>query len=118
VTEVPELSALFGSLDFCSCGHCQSVNSPAAYLVDAFNFLRDRAARETTSGAAAPRVKDLLLARRPDLAEIELTCENTNTPMPYVDLVLEVLEDAVAPPPEFIPFELDPDLIADLIVDL
>lgn len=30
-------------------------------------------------------------ARRPDLGEIELTCENINTVMPYVDLVLEVL---------------------------
>ena len=56
-------------------------------------------------------VKDILFARRPDLGEIELTCENTNTVMPYVDLVLEVLEDAVAPPPAFSPFELDSDRI-------
>ncbi len=31
-------------------------------------------------------------ARRPDLAELPLTCENTLTPLPYIDLVNELLE--------------------------
>jgi peptidoglycan hydrolase-like protein with peptidoglycan-binding domain len=119
VPEIPELSTLFGSLDFCSCGDCQSVNSPAAYLVDILSFLKDRKAKlpEPTPEEPTPEplsVKDLLFARRPDLGEIELTCENTNTALPYVDLVLEVLEDAVAPPPAFVSFELDIDRIADL----
>ena len=120
VVEIPELSTLFGSLDFCSCGDCQSVNSPAAYLVDVLNFLNDRKTKlpdtEPTPDppAVPPSVKDLLFARRPDLGEIELTCENTNTPLPYVDLVLEVLEDAVAPFAEFTPFQLDSERIADL----
>ena len=34
----------------------------------------------------------MLLARRPDLAELPLTCENTLTPLPYIDLVNELLE--------------------------
>ena len=119
IKEIPELSTLFGSLDFCLCGDCQSVNSPAAYLVDVLNFLKDRKTKlpetEPTPDPPAepPSVKDLLFARRPDLGEIELTCENTNTALPYVDLVLEVLEDAVAPPRNFDPFELDIDRIAD-----
>jgi peptidoglycan hydrolase-like protein with peptidoglycan-binding domain len=114
-------ATLFGSLDVCSCEHCQSVHGPAAYLVDVLNFLKDRAAEssalvpsDTVPSDPVPSVKDRLFARRPDLGEIELTCENTNTVMPYVDLVLEILEDAVAPPPGFSPFELDSDLIADL----
>ncbi len=41
--------------------------------------------------------KDVLFARRPDFGEIQLTCENTNTVLPYVDLVNEVLEEAVSP---------------------
>jgi hypothetical protein len=41
--------------------------------------------------------KEILFKRRPDIGEIELTCENTNTPLPYVDLVNEVLENAVSP---------------------
>ena len=33
--------------------------------------------------------------RRPDLAHIKLTCENTENAMPYVDLVNEILESYV-----------------------
>jgi hypothetical protein len=34
----------------------------------------------------------VLLERRPDLQHLPLTCENTNTPLPYIDLVNETLE--------------------------
>lgn len=39
---------------------------------------------------------EVLLERRPDLARLPLTCENTNTPLPYIDLVNETLEHYVA----------------------
>src|SRR6185436_15743823 len=39
---------------------------------------------------------DVLLARRPDLEHLKLTCENTETPLPYIDLVNEVLESYIA----------------------
>src|SRR5205085_3870586 len=48
--------------------------------------------------AAGNTVLGALLQRRPDLADLELSCENTNTPIPYIDLVLEILENAVAFP--------------------
>ena len=35
---------------------------------------------------------DRLLERRPDIEHLELTCENTNTVLPYIDLVNEILE--------------------------
>ncbi|HSH82303.1 MAG TPA: Tc toxin subunit A, partial [Herpetosiphonaceae bacterium] len=89
---VPNWKTLFGSVELCACKHCRSVLSPAAYLTDILHFLKDRPAK-----AAGTKAKDVLLARRPDLAEIELTCENTNTPLPYVDLVNEILGNAVAP---------------------
>src|SRR5262249_33562316 len=38
---------------------------------------------------------DVLLGRRPDLENLPLTCENTNTTLPYTDLVNEVLESYV-----------------------
>src|SRR5690606_39020371 len=41
-------------------------------------------------------VKDILFARRPDLGFIELNCDNALTPLPYVDVVCEVLEKAIA----------------------
>jgi hypothetical protein len=65
-----------------------------AYLVDMLEFLGHRSANGGGS------VRDVLLARRPDLAQIELSCPNTNIELPYIDLVNELLEDAVAPPPD------------------
>jgi hypothetical protein len=91
---LPEWESLFGSLDFCVCEHCRSVLSPAAYLVDILAFLKDR-----PSLVANRSAKDVLFSRRPDLGQLELTCANTNTLMPYVDLVNEILEQAVSPVP-------------------
>jgi hypothetical protein len=83
---LPDLQSLFGNLDYCECADCRSVLSPAAYLVDLLQFLEGRS------------VLDGLLARRPDLQYIALDCNNTNTILPYIDLVNELLEASVAPP--------------------
>ncbi len=83
----PTLVDLFGSFDLCDCKHCRSVLSPAAYFVDLLQFLNPPVGKKPL---------DVLLKRRPDLEHIQLTCENTNTPLPYVDLVNEILEAYVA----------------------
>ncbi len=93
-----EWASLFGSLELCDCGSCGSVTSPAAYLVDLLHFLSDRPSKRPGTSA-----KDVLFERRGDLGDIELTCENTNTKLPYVDLVNEALENAVAPYPDVRP---------------
>ncbi len=87
---IPDWESLFGAFDVCACGHCNSVYGPAAYFVDLLQFLKARG------------VFDGLTARRPDLVDIELSCENSNTVLPYVDLVNEVLEDQVARPQPFV----------------
>ncbi|HEX4962204.1 MAG TPA: neuraminidase-like domain-containing protein [Thermoanaerobaculia bacterium] len=92
VIAYPTLEKLFGSLDFCACEHCRSILSPAAYLVDLLLFI-DRP-KEVWDGKENPQ--DVLLERRPDLQHLPLTCENTNTPLPYIDLVNETLEYFVA----------------------
>src|SRR5262249_28943583 len=46
---------------------------------------------------------DALHGRGPDLVHLELSCENTTTEIPYVDLVLELLENAVALPLRVVP---------------
>ena len=99
--EAPDLQSLFGSMDLCECEHCRSFYSPAAYLVDILHWLAQRPKKDRRSP------KDVLFQRRPDLGDIELSCENTNTVIPYVDLVNEVLEDAIAPPPTFHPVQSD-----------
>lgn len=90
-TTRPTLEELFVNLDFCHCKHCRSVLGPAAYLVDLLMFLNDAAAKDGDTGL------EKLFARRPDLGNIELSCENANTVLPYIDLVNEALEDTVVP---------------------
>ena len=86
---IPEWRTLFGALDFCDCRHCRSILSPAAYFVDLLQFL------ETASLGEQNGLTALLERHRPDLAQIQLDCRNTNTALPYIDLVNEVLENAV-----------------------
>ncbi|MBL4649152.1 MAG: hypothetical protein JKY03_05425, partial [Aureispira sp.] len=89
VSGLPDLESLFGSVDYCACEHCKSVYSPAAYFTDLLRFITAKPA------VAADNVKEVLLARRPDLDDIKLNCENAHKPLPYIDLVCEVLENAV-----------------------
>ena len=95
LSSIPDLENLFGSLDSCACGECQSVVGASAYLVDLMRFLESRIAKPSDP-LATQTVKEVLLARRPDLNYIELSCVNTDTPVPYIDIVCEVLENAVA----------------------
>ncbi len=101
--EIPDLEALFGSQSFCECEHCRSVYSPAAYLVDLLHSLDDLTKKNKDGTlklvyeqpVEAPTPIGELLGRRSDIAHIPLTCENTNTPLPYVDLVNEALESFI-----------------------
>src|SRR5690606_18672730 len=66
------LEGLFGEMDDCTCEHCRSWLSPAAYLVDLLLFL-DPPVYEKENPL------QVLLSRRPDIQHVELTCENTHT---------------------------------------
>ncbi|HEX5736592.1 MAG TPA: neuraminidase-like domain-containing protein [Blastocatellia bacterium] len=109
IKNYPTMETLFGSLDFCECEHCRSVLSPAAYLVDLLqfldpeqfvwdNFLSDWKSKHNGKAYTAKYMKpyDALVERRPDLPHLPLTCENTNTALPYIDVVNEILEYYVA----------------------
>jgi hypothetical protein len=86
VPGIPNWATLFGSLTLCACEHCDSVLGPAAYLVDILAFLKGHG---VLSGL-------MMNSRRGDLGRIELSCRNANTPLPYIDLVNEILENAVS----------------------
>lgn len=107
--QFPTMESLFGSLDFCSCEDCRSVLSPAAYLVDLLKFLdpddkqwnsfltvwqSQHNRKNYTDKFLKPY--DALVLRRPDLPHLPLTCENTNTVLPYIDIVNEILEYYIA----------------------
>jgi Tc toxin complex TcA C-terminal TcB-binding domain/Neuraminidase-like domain/Putative peptidoglycan binding domain/Salmonella virulence plasmid 28.1kDa A protein len=94
LTNLPDLQALFGSLDYFQCSDCQSVYSPAAYLVDLLQYL----AQFPAAGGGVTNARDALFLRRPEIRYIALDCNNTNITLPYIDLVNEILEAAIAPP--------------------
>jgi len=103
LAEYPTLQKLFGPQDYCECRHCQSVLSPSAYLVDLLEFLKG-------NSEMPKKAYEALLRRRPDLIDLELSCANTETELPYIDLTLEILENAVALP---YPIEIPPGSISD-----
>ena len=99
--QIPDWQVLFGPTSYCTCGECGSVYGPAAYFVDLLQFLHNSGTNGAgftpldvligaTSGSTAIR------GRRPDLPYIKLDCQNSNTPLPYIDLVNEILESYVS----------------------
>ncbi|MER2511874.1 MAG: neuraminidase-like domain-containing protein [Nitrosomonas ureae] len=116
---------LFGDADFCECGECNSVYSAAAYYVELLNYLRNNNLDPDAAGPIAikPNPKDIsgtplekLFDRRPDLGCLELTCQNTNTLIPYVDLVNEVMENYVAFK-RLKPFNVDDETSSELLAE-
>ncbi|WP_235826049.1 hypothetical protein [Candidatus Frankia alpina] len=86
---------LFADLDTCVCDDCRSVYSPAAYFVELLQYLRNNNLDDDPKYAGTGiegTALGMLLRRRPDLADLELTCENTFTVLPYLDLATEVME--------------------------
>ncbi|RPH54434.1 MAG: hypothetical protein EHM84_01805, partial [Lysobacterales bacterium] len=82
----PNLQQLFGNQDYCECAHGASLYGAAAYLADLLQML-DRTPR--SNGKTALQV---ILQGRPDLAEVDLTADNTDITLQYIDLLLEILE--------------------------
>lgn len=80
----PTLAALFGSLDYTICNDCKSLYGPGAYLADTLHFLKT----DNPTLYAKLNEED----RRPDIKYIDLTCDNANTTLPYIDIVNELLE--------------------------
>ncbi|VAW74760.1 Insecticidal toxin complex protein TccB1 [hydrothermal vent metagenome] len=97
IGDIPNLKSLFGSLDYCECEHCKSLYSPSAYLTDMLRFLKSHDAVEV-----GKKVKDILFERRPDIGNVKLNCTNTNTPLPYIDLVCEILENYLVNKKDFV----------------
>jgi hypothetical protein len=99
--EFPNLASLFGGTDTCECGHCRSVYSPAAYLVELIEFLGKRSMVDLTQSPPAHvnLAQEQLFARRPEIADLDLDCANAETPLPYIDLACEILEGEIAPDP-------------------
>jgi hypothetical protein len=90
--EIDGFEELFGNQSYCNCSHCRSMLSPAAYFVDLMRFTNTHLLKQFNDQTDHPLY---LKIRRPDLWKIELTCENTNKRIPYLNIINEVLENYI-----------------------
>jgi hypothetical protein len=91
---IAALDELFGDTDtYCECEHDSSLYSAAAYLGSLLYYLEQRSANNSEDPNA--KVFQFLNERRADIGKIILNKQNTDTIMPYIDLVCEVLEENI-----------------------
>ncbi|MFK0731932.1 MAG: neuraminidase-like domain-containing protein [Gloeotrichia echinulata HAB0833] len=83
----PSYEQLFGSLDYLQCEPCQSIFSPSAYFVNLMQIVDKYITQPNKGNNGFVGLGD----RRPDLAQIPLTCDNTNDTVPYTQIVNDVL---------------------------
>jgi hypothetical protein len=89
-SHLPSFSDLFGSQDFIPSPHCQSVVGPAAYFVDLM-----RVVDEQITSNPKNTIPDWarLATRRKGLFTQPLTCAETTTPVPKLQIVNQVIHD-------------------------
>src|SRR5262249_23648053 len=100
IAEQPDLKSLFGSTDVCACDECRSIYGAHAYVADVIgSFLRHRLVKDAANPGApsTATAKDVLFARRPDIGDVDLNCDNANIVVPHIDIVCELMEEAVSP---------------------
>ncbi|GEM_PF-4969834 len=94
---LPDMQTLFGDQDITDTEHGDSVLSPAAYLVDILNLLNTYKINgdKVDADKDAETLYTRLIKRRPEIAKIPLDSANAVTHIPYIDLVVEILENEV-----------------------
>jgi hypothetical protein len=93
--EIDGFEDLFNSQDYCDCEECKSILSPSAYFVDLMRFINEHVSKPFFKDPVS-NLEDhplYLKNRRADLWNQKLTCEATNTLIPYLSIVNEVLEE-------------------------
>ena len=83
---------LFGNQNYCRCKHCRSIFGPAAYFVDLMDFIDNHVSKSVFVEQDKTNHPLYLKNRRGDLWTLVLSCKNTDTRVPYLTIVNEVLE--------------------------
>ena len=92
--KIPGYTDLFGEFDYCPCDHCASLFGPAAYFVDLMRITDQRITQPNSPTNDGMKLDQ----RRPDLFTLDLTCESTNTVVPFLQIVNRILATTVAGP--------------------
>jgi hypothetical protein len=93
--EIDGYAELFGNQDYCDCEACKSILGPAAYFTDLMYFVDQNVSKKLFIPSLTSHPL-YLKRRRPDLWTLALSCQNTNTEIPYLQVVNEVLEQYLA----------------------
>ena len=88
--DLPGYADLFGNTSYCDCEDCRSIFSPAAYFTDLMYFIQKNITKPAFAGKRS--IRSPLNIRHPDLWKLKLTCDNTDTLIPHLTLVIEILE--------------------------
>lgn len=88
---IPSYQDLFGGLDYLECNPCQSIFSPSAYFLDIMRITDEYITESNLDPQRTIPPGYTLQERRPDLFTTYLTCENTTTEIPYLQLVNDIL---------------------------
>ncbi|MFL9482876.1 neuraminidase-like domain-containing protein [Chitinophagaceae bacterium LWZ2-11] len=86
-SQIPTWNQLFNQNSQCECDECESMIGAPAYLAHILHFAEQCQVNDYN---ATPY--DVLIKRAPYLPFLPLTCINTNTELPYIQVVLEILE--------------------------
>lgn len=87
---INNLTDIFDLEDW-ACETCCSITSLSAYFADLMALLNSTRAKPSSSTT----MLEVLSMRRPDLQNLQLTCANSQTLIPYAALVNEVLESYI-----------------------
>ena len=88
-------------LEDMACEECESVTSLSAYFASLLDFLASTTVNPVLTRQVgkvkkvATNLLQLLSFRRPDLVKLDLSCANSQTLVPYICLVNEVLESYI-----------------------
>ena len=109
--DIDGFSDLFGPQNFCQCDHCNSIFSPAAYLMDLLAFIDKNITEYSKSANEGEDANLSVLERHPcnrdnnfplwlenrrgDIFDLDLSCENTFQLVPYLQIVNEVKENYI-----------------------
>lgn len=89
ILDMASFQNLFPSPTLNDCEHCASILSPASYFVDLMTLIQQQI---TDANSATIPVGSKLIDRRPDLWEVPLDCEHTETLVPYLEIVNSALD--------------------------
>ena len=99
---IPSYQELFGNLDYLKTEHSNSIFSPAAYFLDLMRITDEYITNPNTCKDENNIPEGFALEkRRPDLFDLKLNSENSDKPVPFLQIVNDILKRRIEDESEF-----------------